>query len=101
MHHVPNRFGDAPSYNIVDLILKRLMFNVKRSPNGTLSSIPRHEIAVFSIDNLDVNNNYGLLVHGSNKFGLHLTAIQGAFCNVESTIPRGVFVREEYLNKHR
>lgn len=47
MHHVINRLWAAPSFDTVDRIQKRLTASVENSPKGTLTNLPRHEIAVF------------------------------------------------------
>lgn len=52
-------------------------------------------------DNLDVSNQQRLLVSGRNSYGLHLTAIQGGFYNVESIILKRVVMQAENLRKYR
>lgn len=97
IHHVLSRFCVTSSFYTVDLIRKRLTWVVEISAKSTFHDIPLHEISVSSIDNLDLTNQHGLLVRRRNNYGLYLTAIQGLFFDVTSSIPKRVVVKEEEL----
>lgn len=64
MYHVLNCLGVTISFNKVDRMSKRLTSMVESSDKCKLHDILQNEIAVFSIDNLDLTNRHGLLVKG-------------------------------------
>lgn len=52
--------------------------------------IPRHDVAVFSVDNLDQTNLHGLMVKSRGYHCLHITAVQAVLCNGSVPLQRKV-----------
>lgn len=71
-----NWLDKLPSY---DTIWNRLIWRNSKTSGNILSNLWPYCAAIFSVDNVDMNNQHCLKVEGKTDYGLHLTAIQGVF----------------------
>lgn len=100
LQYVMNRLGLVPSYEAVDMIRRRLCDDVSSNPNGTMRNLPCHDLAVFSVDNLDQSNMHGITVKGKTGHGLHVTAIQAILMNVDSPYSSKVPLPDHHARSH-
>lgn len=68
----------------MDLIRQCLISKPSRCSKQKVSDINCCHAAIFFVDNLDTTNQHELMVEGSIKYGLHITAIQGVFAKNNS-----------------
>lgn len=83
----------------VDLIRVRCACEVEAHTNRTTVNLKRHDLAFFSIDNIDQRNHQGLAVSVRVEYGEHITAIKGLFFNTNGTVQKEVKVTAKTFNE--